>query len=213
MFIKNLNWLTKRFTEFELKVRDQLLNRFFAKIDIEPNILTLSRAFIAISIIAMNDFISVSVFFILGFLTDIIDGGIARAQNRKTEFGTKFDPIADRILISAIIFFLIKKDIISLWLVSLIGAPEFLLFLAFLYIIKKIGWKSFQAYPTLWGRIKEIFYYLGFVFLLFFPIFKKQILQEIGNILIYLGIIFAMFSFFSYLHMLKNLKESPLYKS
>lgn len=67
-----------------------------------PNILTLSRILITFAIVylvfAQFNFIAIAVLFALGMITDFLDGQIARRFGMKTEFGAKFDMIADRFL-------------------------------------------------------------------------------------------------------------------
>jgi CDP-diacylglycerol--glycerol-3-phosphate 3-phosphatidyltransferase len=45
--------------------------------------------------------------FIFGMITDMLDGQIARRFNMKTEFGRKFDPLADRFLMVGIVVALV----------------------------------------------------------------------------------------------------------
>lgn len=76
-----------------------------------PNSLTLLRVIITFILIylifadARIEFIIA--LFIVGMLTDCADGQIARRFNMKTEFGRKFDPIADRFLMIATVVCLI----------------------------------------------------------------------------------------------------------
>lgn len=78
-----------------------------------PNFLTLSRVVIAFLIIyfIVADFpiIYVVSAFIIGMLTDVLDGQIAKRFNLKTEFGRKFDIIADRILMLGVALAVIGK--------------------------------------------------------------------------------------------------------
>ncbi len=68
-----------------------------------PNFVTLIRLIITPIIIyfvvAGYDLAIVSILFITAMLTDFFDGQIARRYDQKTEFGRKFDIIADRILL------------------------------------------------------------------------------------------------------------------
>ena len=45
--------------------------------------------------------------FILAAITDLLDGKIARKHNLITDFGKFLDPIADKILTSAVLFMLV----------------------------------------------------------------------------------------------------------
>ncbi len=49
------------------------------------------------------------VIFIIAFLTDILDGIVARAANKITDFGKLFDPLADKILVISILVTLAFK--------------------------------------------------------------------------------------------------------
>ena len=68
-----------------------------------PNFLTFCRIIITFVVVYLifADFhiIYVVISFIIGMSTDFFDGLIARKFNLKTEFGRKFDMIADRVLI------------------------------------------------------------------------------------------------------------------
>lgn len=78
-----------------------------------PNFITLLRIIIAFVVIYLI-FADFHIFyivaaFIIGMSTDFFDGWTARTFNLKTEFGRKFDMIADRILIGGVaLAFMIK---------------------------------------------------------------------------------------------------------
>ena len=85
------------------------------------NILTLIRI-IVIPIIVLciyfkNPFFGWSAFilFCLASVTDYFDGYLARIRNEVTNFGTFLDPIADKLLVSAVILILTSKGIIADW--------------------------------------------------------------------------------------------------
>jgi len=67
-----------------------------------PNFFTSLRVIITFAIIFLvfdNSPISViAILFIIGMITDFLDGNIARIFNQKTEFGRKYDMLADRFL-------------------------------------------------------------------------------------------------------------------
>ena len=55
------------------------------------------------------------ILFCLASITDYFDGYIARIRNEITNFGTFLDPIADKLLVSAVILILTSKKIIADW--------------------------------------------------------------------------------------------------
>ena len=78
-----------------------------------PNFLTFSRVIIAFFaiyfIFAGFDIIYIVVAFVIGMLTDYLDGLVAKKFGLATEFGRKFDMVADRILIFGVAFVLLAK--------------------------------------------------------------------------------------------------------
>src|SRR3989344_8081153 len=71
-----------------------------------PNTLTLLRVLITFItiyfIFAGYSVITIVVLFAIGMLTDFFDGQIARKFNQTTEFGRRFDVVADRFLMVSI---------------------------------------------------------------------------------------------------------------
>ena len=95
-----------------------------------PNKITILRiALIPIFIIILSikikyiEYISASVFIILA-LTDALDGYIARKRKEVTKLGQLLDPLADKLLISAALIFLIGKGV-DAWMAFVIIAREF----------------------------------------------------------------------------------------
>ncbi len=71
-----------------------------------PNTLTLLRVLITFItiyfIFAGYDLVVIVILFAIGMLTDFFDGQIARRFNQTTEFGRKFDVVADRFLMAGV---------------------------------------------------------------------------------------------------------------
>ncbi len=55
------------------------------------------------------------ILFCVASITDYFDGYIARIRNEITNFGTFLDPIADKLLVAAVILILTSKGIIADW--------------------------------------------------------------------------------------------------
>ncbi len=55
------------------------------------------------------------ILFCLASITDYFDGYLARLRNEVTNFGTFLDPIADKLLVSAVILILTSKGMIANW--------------------------------------------------------------------------------------------------
>ena len=85
------------------------------------NLLTLARI-IVIPIIVVCIYLKspfygwvAFVLFCVASITDYFDGYIARIRNEITSFGTFLDPIADKLLVAAVILILTSKEVIADW--------------------------------------------------------------------------------------------------
>ncbi len=65
--------------------------------------------------------------FVYATITDIIDGIIARKYNMITNFGRLFDPLADKLLVSAAFISFVEMNIYPAWIVIVILSREFLI--------------------------------------------------------------------------------------
>ena len=85
------------------------------------NLLTLARILvipvIVLCIYISNPFYSwvALILFCVASITDYFDGYIARIRNEVTNFGTFLDPIADKLLVAAVILILTSKEVIADW--------------------------------------------------------------------------------------------------
>ena len=64
--------------------------------------------------------------FIAAMATDQIDGWLARRGGRTTALGSLLDPVADKILVLAVLIVLIDQNVFPGWMVAAIVAREFL---------------------------------------------------------------------------------------
>lgn len=97
-----------------------------------PNRLTIVRIVLTplFLFLFMADFIPYNYIFALtvfvaAAITDFADGKIARSRNIVTNFGKIADPIADKILTTAVILCFMMLDLCSIWVVLIILAREF----------------------------------------------------------------------------------------
>jgi len=76
-----------------------------------------------------------ALFFIILSLSDALDGYVARKKRQMTNIGKIIDPIADKLLISAALIFLIGR--IQLWMAVIIIVRELVITVARLFFIPK----------------------------------------------------------------------------
>ena len=121
-----------------------------------PNKITILRillipVFIAILYMKVKyiEYIAALVFIILA-LTDALDGYIARKTKQITRLGKLIDPLADKLLVSAALIFLIGRGIPA-WMAFVIIAREFIVTGLRLVLSDKI-----TIHASKWGKIKTI---------------------------------------------------------
>jgi len=96
-----------------------------------PNQLTLARfaltLFFAASLSVAWRFSATAalLFFVLGGITDYLDGEIARRQNLVSDFGRLMDPLADKVMMAAAFILLVPRDAFPAWVAVLIVSREF----------------------------------------------------------------------------------------
>lgn len=95
------------------------------------NIITLSRIaliplflFILLTRMPGGELWAAAVF-VLGAVTDGVDGYVARRWNQVTVFGKLIDPLADKLLVAAALVALVELGALSTWVVLAILAREF----------------------------------------------------------------------------------------
>lgn len=94
--------------------------------------------------------------FILASFTDMLDGQIARKRNLVTNLGKFLDPIADKILTSAVIFLIIADGTIPApWgviVVTIIIAREFIV----ATLRMQAASKGVVVAADMWGKVKTV---------------------------------------------------------
>ena len=123
-----------------------------------PNIITLSRLFLALVLFAMIDraqwWKSSALLFIFASATDAVDGYIARKYGMVTKIGRVLDPFVDKVIVCGALIFLVEKrqSGVNAWIVLIIIGRE--MFVTGLRSFLEQEGKDFSA--ALSGKIKMI---------------------------------------------------------
>lgn len=131
--------------------------------------------------------------FLLVAFTDAIDGAMARTRDQITPWGKIYDPVADKILISTMVFIIVLRYI-DLWTALIIVFLEIVIIVTGWYRLK-IG-KKVQA--NIWGKIKMNLQVLGVTILLLSIVFDVAALLPLASGTLYLAIAFATVSLLTY---------------
>ncbi len=73
------------------------------------------------------------------YITDLLDGYIARNTNTISEFGKAIDPIADKLYVAALILAMVSRSMVPLWFVLVVIGKDILIMLGVLIARRKIG--------------------------------------------------------------------------
>jgi len=73
------------------------------------------------------------------YITDLLDGYIARKTNSISEFGKVIDPIADKLFVAGLILAMVSKGMVPLWFVVIVIGKDTLIMFGVLLSRKKIG--------------------------------------------------------------------------
>jgi len=163
---------------------------------IKPNHITIFR-FLTIPIVAFlmyygHYFLGLIVFLLVAF-TDTIDGSMARIRDEVTEWGKVYDPLADKLLISSMVFIIVLRYI-GFWVSFLIIIIEFVILIV-AWIRKNRG-GEIQA--NIWGKIKMILQVAGVTLLLLCVVFDWAQILPLASGTLYVAIAFAIVSLLTY---------------
>ena len=98
-------------------------------------------------------FIIIDIIFIIGALTDKLDGYLARKNNQITNFGKFLDPIADKILVISAMLILVEANKLPAWIPIIIITREFAVSGYRLIAVEQNG-KVIAA--NMWGKLKTV---------------------------------------------------------
>lgn len=159
-----------------------------------PNILTLIR-FLAIPVLAYlinsGDAYNTVAFilFLSIWLTDMLDGYIARRFNQTSEFGKLFDPLVDKLFqfTTAVMMTVVGK--LPLWVPVFIFIKELLMIIGSTILLKK---HEMVVYARWYGKLATILFVVAFASLFFLP-------QEPKGLANYIFIVPVSWSLYAYI--------------
>src|SRR3989338_3987068 len=121
---------------------------------LKPNQISLMRivlipifAFFLLADISYSRYIAAFIFLVLS-LSDALDGYIARKKKQASKLGEILDPIADKLLISTALIFLVGR--IPLWMAAVIIAREWIVTMLRFIVLPK------RVVPDKFGKSKTI---------------------------------------------------------
>jgi CDP-diacylglycerol--glycerol-3-phosphate 3-phosphatidyltransferase len=96
-----------------------------------PNMITIGRVFLIPPVLYLIDktdpvkCIYALLIFMLASILDLVDGVLARRRGLVTVFGKFVDPLADKIMVSAVLIYLVADARVPAWMVVILLTREF----------------------------------------------------------------------------------------
>lgn len=153
-----------------------------------PNFLTISRLFLLIPSILLFPHEGIYriisfIIFIFAFLSDWLDGIVARRFSLESNLGKFLDPLIDKIFILTFFIFLtyFDGDVFPFWLIWLIFLREFSVTVVRIYYYHKIELKAIQS-----GKFKTAFQFTAIVLVYILLIIKDQLALHINSFHLFL---------------------------
>lgn len=166
-----------------------------------PNKITIFRVilipffvfFILTDFVAYSDYLAATIF-IVGSLSDALDGYIARKYHLITNFGKFMDPLADKLLVSSAMICMIALERIPAWAVIIIISRDFIingfrLVASDNGVVIAAGW---------WGKVKTTVQMIMSILLIIH--IENPIYQVIEQIFIYLAVTLTVISLIDYIY-------------
>jgi CDP-diacylglycerol--glycerol-3-phosphate 3-phosphatidyltransferase len=162
-----------------------------------PNTITLVRIFLVpillVFLISPHGWypIFAAVIFLIAAFTDWLDGHLARATNQITRLGQLLDPIADKLLVTAVLVSLVGRQQVPAWVVAIILCRE----LAITGLRALAADQHMIIAAEVSAKYKMVFLILGSLLL----ILNQPSLHFPGMIALYIGMILGVVSGVDYM--------------
>lgn len=171
-----------------------------------PNLLTILRIFLVPIYLCIsfsnldNSLLLSGLVFILAGITDVLDGRIARKYDLITNLGIVLDPIADKMMIFAVLITFTIKGLIPHWILFIMGIKEISMILGggILYLFK-----GKQVIPSnIYGKIATVAFYTATLSMVF------NISSKLSEILFIITVILNILAFINYMKIYINRRSN-----
>jgi len=168
-----------------------------------PNLISFFRLLLLIPLcmyIWRNNLKVVSILLVIIFISDYMDGYIARHFNQVSELGKILDPIGDKISFAVVLIVLNLKGSAPLWIVSLVIGRDLAILISSIFVTRKYK----QVPPS--NIVGKITVNILSVLVLAY-IFSIKILESIFTPIMVLFIILSMYSYANRYFIMKKTGE------
>ena len=175
-----------------------------------PNLLSVFRmiAFLPIIILFSSEYYLSSFFvFTAAAWSDFLDGFLARRHNITSNLGSLLDLLADKVLVSSILIFLVfyTGNIFLLILTTIIILREISISSLRLFLVSN-GVEISNITPDKFGKLKTFLQMFSLSLLLIYPFFGNIFFISVLSLLL-ISTLFSIISFLNYLKIWSSLEE------
>ena len=162
------------------------------------NAISLSRALIAVPILFLHHASGaeatwlIVAFIVYAFVSDYLDGYVARKMNQVTEFGKVADPLADKVCALILFLYGVIINVIPAFFVIILVLRDGLILIGSLMIKRKRGK---YAMSVISGKVAVNVLAIYWIVAFFFPEREQTI-----HFLMWLSLILLLYSLGSYIH-------------
>ena len=129
------------------------------------------------------------------YVSDLLDGYLARKLNQVSELGKIIDPLADKIAVVSIVIILYLQGRVETWFFIVVIARDLLIILFGLYLKSKNKIVLMSNYPG-----KAAVFSIGIIILLtVFNTGSCELLKNVISYLYYISVILIIYSLYLYL--------------
>ena len=177
------------------------MRQIFAKMG-WANRITLMRCGAIIPILILINFPNIytcwisMILFVLAAISDFVDGYIARKEQQVTNFGKFLDPLADKLLICAILVEMVGLGWVPAWIVNIIIIRE----LAVTGLRAVAADKGVVIAADWYGKWKTTFQIIAMVPLLIHYDFMGIPMHTLGSLILYIALVLTIFSGCNYFY-------------
>jgi cardiolipin synthase len=140
----------------------------------------------------------------VAIISDFADGTVARKLKMTSDFGRKFDPTVDKIVLISLFFVLLVKDMIPEWFGIIVLGKDIIIPLVIL--VGKLKGAEINFSPTKFGKAAVV---LQFTFIILFMAEKATGIRTPHELLTIPVLLFCFLSVMSYVVLISKISRKP----
>lgn len=181
-----------------------------------PNVLTCLRLVMVAAFVFFfikHQYIICLALYVAAFLTDVLDGFLARKFNWVSKFGKLMDPLADKLMLIAALVCLFVVGRFPLYLLIVLAVKELLMIIGGSIMLKK---RKVAVYADMWGKAATGLFFASITLSLVKLAFDSIVPGWLLTVLYIAAIGISVFSLFNYAYKAgfigKKYRDQSLYE-